>query len=98
MLDSLRPCLSTSRYWLFQSSQRYLSTSDIKRERLRVQAIPLRGRKAPKGWNDNPLNRKGRRNFGAFQDWKRVRVKAGDGGDGGIHMVSLTKTEVCNKV
>ena len=55
-------------------------------ERLRVQAVPLRAKKASKSWMDL-------RKTNAFVDFKRVRCYAGDGGNGSVHLASVFKEE-----
>ena len=61
--------------------------SCVCQERLRQHAVPLRATKKPKAWNE-PMGQSQRRKP-SFVDWRRVRVKAGNGGDGLISTLSI---------
>jgi hypothetical protein len=59
-------------------------------------AVPLRPHKEAKYW-DSPTAFRSRRARRAFVDWKRIRVKAGNGGDGSFSMAHLYAVEFGGK-
>ena len=66
-------------------ASRSLNTSCTLNERLRKQAVPLRSMKAAK----NSDEKRGKK----FRDSITVKIKAGNGGDGEISLLSLAKKE-----
>ncbi len=64
-----------------------VSTCQVRHERLRRQAVPLRPRKEAKEW-DGPTARSNQ-----FADWQRSRVSGGDGGAGCISLLSAHRKE-----
>ena len=64
---------------------RFIFTSEIYKQRARVQAVPLRSKKKSKGSEDRPGSK--------FVDCITVKVKAGNGGDGMVSLLSLYRVE-----
>ncbi len=54
-------------------------------------SVPMRSRKAAKDWDDIRNRKSAASN--AFVDYRRVRVQAGDGGDGRVSMASVFRVE-----
>ena len=65
--------------------RRSLFTSEIYKDRARVQTVPLRSKKKSKGSED--------RHGSKFVDCVRVKIKAGNGGDGMVSLASLYRVE-----
>ena len=64
---------------------RLIFTSEICKQRARIQAVPLRSKKKSKGSEDRPGSK--------FVDCITVKVKAGNGGDGIVSLLSLYRVE-----
>ena len=74
------------------TSNKYMSGKkfDASEESVSATPVPLRPNKESARWDSSTSARKRRKHF---VDWMKVRVKAGDGGDGRINLMHRFRIE-----